>query len=66
MAIIGKARYVKGYTTGSCADGAAKVAALMVLRQHSIHQVSIVTPSGVTRYFRNVESPHISQLASRR
>ncbi|SUX73063.1 cobalt-precorrin-6A synthase [Citrobacter freundii] len=38
----------KGYTTGSCATAAAKVAALMVLRQHLIHQVSIVTPSGVT------------------
>ncbi len=38
----------KGYTTGSCATAAAKVAALMVMRQHLIHQVSIVTPSGVT------------------
>jgi cobalt-precorrin-5B (C1)-methyltransferase len=34
----------KGYTTGSCATAAAKVAALMVMRQHIIHQVSIVTP----------------------
>lgn len=48
----------KGYTTGSCATAAAKVAALMVLRQHLIHQVSIVTPSGVTLNL-NVESPHI-------
>lgn len=48
----------KGYTTGSCATAAAKVAALMVLRQHIIHQVSIVTPSGVTLHL-NVESPHI-------
>jgi hypothetical protein len=30
----------------------------MVLRQHIIHQVSIVTPSGVTLRL-NVESPHI-------
>jgi cobalt-precorrin-5B (C1)-methyltransferase len=48
----------KGYTTGSCATAAAKVAALMVLRQHIIHQVSIVTPSGVTLRL-NVESPYI-------
>jgi cobalt-precorrin-5B (C1)-methyltransferase len=48
----------KGYTTGSCATAAAKVAALMVLRQHIIHQVSIVTPSGVTLRL-NVECPHI-------
>ncbi len=42
----GKA-YRKGYTTGSCATAAAKVAALMVMRQQAIHQVSIVTPSGI-------------------
>ncbi|WP_343529154.1 cobalt-precorrin-5B (C(1))-methyltransferase CbiD [Yokenella regensburgei] len=48
----------KGYTTGSCATAAAKVAALMVLRQHVIRQISIVTPSGVTLCL-NVESPHI-------
>ncbi len=43
----GKA-YRKGYTTGSCATAAAKVAALMVMRQQLIHQTSIVTPSGVS------------------
>lgn len=48
----------KGYTTGSCATAAAKVAALMVLRQHLIHQVSITTPSGVTLRLA-VESPHV-------
>ncbi|MFV0261566.1 MAG: cobalt-precorrin-5B (C(1))-methyltransferase CbiD [Kluyvera sp.] len=48
----------KGYTTGSCATAAAKVAALMVMRQHLIHQVSIVTPSGATLNM-NVESPHV-------
>ena len=48
----------KGYTTGSCATAAAKVAALMVMRQHLIHQCSIVTPSGVTLCL-NVESPHV-------
>ncbi|WP_058911277.1 cobalt-precorrin-5B (C(1))-methyltransferase CbiD [Entomohabitans teleogrylli] len=51
--------YRKGYTTGSCATAAARVAALMVLRQHLIRQVSIVTPSGVTLCL-NVEQPHIA------
>lgn len=41
-------KYRTGYTTGSCATAAAKVAALMILRQHTIANVSIVTPSGVT------------------
>ncbi|WP_409306488.1 cobalt-precorrin-5B (C(1))-methyltransferase CbiD [Pectobacterium sp. B1J-3] len=51
-------QYRKGYTTGSCATAAAKVAALMILRQQVIDQVSIVTPSGVTLYL-NVEQPLI-------
>ncbi|WP_202436406.1 cobalt-precorrin-5B (C(1))-methyltransferase CbiD [Vibrio eleionomae] len=50
--------YRKGYTTGSCATAAAKVAALMVRRQQLIYQVSIVTPSGVTLNL-NVEDPSI-------
>ncbi|MDU7483105.1 MAG: cobalt-precorrin-5B (C(1))-methyltransferase CbiD [Hafnia alvei] len=50
--------YRKGYTTGSCATAAAKVAALMVLRQQVINQISIVTPSGVTLRL-NVEHPLI-------
>ncbi|KID00675.1 cobalt-precorrin-6A synthase [Hafnia alvei] len=50
--------YRKGYTTGSCATAAAKVAALMVLRQQVINQISIVTPSGVTLRL-NVEQPLI-------
>jgi cobalt-precorrin-5B (C1)-methyltransferase len=53
----GKA-YRTGYTTGSCATAAAKVAALMILRQQIIDQVSIVTPSGVTLNL-NVELPLI-------
>ncbi|KLU16456.1 MULTISPECIES: cobalt-precorrin-5B (C(1))-methyltransferase CbiD [Xenorhabdus] len=51
-------QYRKGYTTGSCATAAARVAALMILRQQIIHQVSIVTPSGVTLVL-NVEQPLI-------
>ncbi|WP_410015126.1 cobalt-precorrin-5B (C(1))-methyltransferase CbiD [Sodalis sp. C49] len=49
----------KGYTTGSCATAAAKVAAEMLLRQQVIDTVSIVTPSGVTLCL-NVELPLIS------
>lgn len=48
----------KGYTTGSCATAAARVAALMVLRQQVINQVSITTPSGITLHL-NVELPVI-------
>ena len=36
-------KYRTGYTTGSCATAAAKVAALMVLRQDAIANVSIMT-----------------------
>lgn len=37
-----------GYTTGSCAAAAAKAALMMLLKGGEIHQVSIVTPKGVT------------------
>lgn len=50
--------YRKGYTTGSCATAAAKVAALMILRQEVIEQVAIATPAGI-KLFLNVESPLI-------
>lgn len=54
----GKA-YRKGYTTGSCATAAAKVASLMLLRQQIIHQVEITTPAGIPLTL-NVEEPSIS------
>lgn len=54
----GKA-YRKGYTTGSCATAAAKVACLMLLRQQIIHQVEIATPAGISLTL-NVEEPSIS------
>jgi cobalt-precorrin-5B (C1)-methyltransferase len=55
--------YRKGYTTGSCATAAAKVAALMVMRQQLIHQVSIVTPSGVTLNL-NVEDASVEMQSA--
>ncbi len=55
--------YRKGYTTGSCATAAAKVAALMVMRQQLIHQVSIVTPSGVTLNL-NVEDASVEMTSA--
>ncbi|WP_434778310.1 cobalt-precorrin-5B (C(1))-methyltransferase CbiD [Neisseria sp. Ec49-e6-T10] len=44
---IDNKKYRRGYTTGSCATAAAKVAAMMVLSQQVIEHVSIVTPSAV-------------------
>ena len=36
-----------GYTTGSCAAGASKAAAYMLLTGQEIHSVSLVTPKGI-------------------
>lgn len=44
---IDNKKYRKGYTTGSCATAAAKVAAQMVLDQKIYEQVTIITPSNV-------------------
>ena len=37
----------KGYTTGSCAQGAAKAATLMLLGRRRVDEVELETPSGV-------------------
>ena len=47
LIVIDHKAYRKGYTTGSCATAAAKVAAQMALTQKIVAQVSITTPSGV-------------------
>ena len=36
-----------GYTTGSCAAGAAKAAAYMLLHDQEIRTVSLMTPKGI-------------------
>lgn len=48
----------KGYTTGSCATAAARIAALMILRQQIIEQISLTTSAGIT-LFLPVEHPLI-------
>ena len=37
----------KGYTTGSCAQGAAKAATLTLLGRRRVDQVELETPSGI-------------------
>lgn len=39
-----------GYTSGSCAAGAAKAAARMLLGQEEIRQVRLMTPKGIELY----------------
>ena len=39
-----------GYTTGSCAAGAAKAAVWMLLGKKSVSQVQLKTPKGITLY----------------
>lgn len=44
-----------GYTTGSCAAGAAKAAAYMLLGGERLEQVRLETPKGITLYLEVLE-----------
>ena len=45
-----RSRLRLGYTTGSCAAGAAKAAALMLLSREEVRQVRLMTPKGIELY----------------
>lgn len=47
-----------GYTTGSCAAGAAKAAAVMLLLQEHVAQVELMTPKGI---LLNLEILHVTK-----
>lgn len=45
--VVGNKTLRYGITTGTCAAAAAKAAALMLLEQKQIHEVSLITPSKI-------------------
>lgn len=54
----------KGYTTGSCAQGAAKAATLMLLGRRSVDEVEVETPSG-TKLLLPVVDPELGDRYAR-
>ena len=56
--------YRRGYTTGACAAGAAKAAALMLMTQSLVEEIEIDTPKGI-RLKLKVEDPVVSEYAAK-
>ncbi len=46
----------KGYTTGSCAQGAAKAATLMLLGRRRVDEVELETPSGIKLFLPVIDT----------
>ena len=54
-------KYKRGYTTGSCAAGAAKAATYMILTKETLETVNIDTPKGIPLNL-NVENVDINNV----
>lgn len=54
-------KYKRGYTTGSCATGAAKAATYMILTKETLETVNIDTPKGIPLNL-NVENVDINNV----
>lgn len=53
-----------GYTTGSCAAGAAKAAAIMLLKKNTIQTVELMTPKGILLHLKIEDSKRQEEWVS--